>query len=229
MVSSFYGCIRVHRLARLVRRKQKNNMMKTNFLKPGILAGAFFLVAGCNRPADQGNTGTNALVTSDSQSTASNSWQSTKEAGSNSWEAVRTAATNAWEGTKEGGSNVWQKTKDALGADVATNEVSTNYFGYDFSMKDAFVGEAKMSLAEADQSASNLTIHVAAASDGTKADLQQTLQKIKDQRADLGEKYEAIKNASEGDWNDSKAAFGKSYHDLKADLKAGWDSVSGKL
>ena len=80
-----------------------------------------------------------------------------------------------------------------------------------------------------DQRASNLSNHLASASDNTKAELQQTLDEIQVKRAELGRKLDDIKNASQDNWNDAKAAFAKSYHDLKAELKAGWDSVTSKL
>jgi chromosome segregation ATPase len=195
------------------------------------LLGALALVAcisiGCNKQSGQD---TDSSTTTNSVSeTASNAWQSTKEASTNAWEATKTTATNAWQDTKEASSNVWQKTKDAFAAGDSTNEVSTNYFGYDYSQKDNFVNEAQASLAELDQKASNLNNRLATASDNTKTNLQQTLDDIKAKRADLGQKLDDIKNATQDNWNDAKAAFAKSYHDLKADLKAGWDSVTSKL
>ena len=67
------------------------------------------------------------------------------------------------------------------------------------------------------------------ASENTKADLQQTLQDIKEKRAELDRKYDEVKNASQENWNDAKAAFSKTYYDVKADLKAAWDSVASKM
>jgi hypothetical protein len=187
------------------------------------------VIAGCNKQSNETNNGTNTVSANNTSAVASNTWQSAKETSSNAWDAAKGAATNAWDGAKETGSNVWQKTKDAFAAGASTNEVSTNYFGYDYSMKDAFVSEAKTSLDALDQSASNLSNRLASASDSTKASLQQTLQDIQEKRTDLDGKYEGIKNASQDNWNDAKTAFAKSYHDLKADLKAGWDSVTSKL
>jgi hypothetical protein len=195
--------------------------------------GAFVLLAccigvGCNKQADQdsssGTTSSNSIL-----ETASNAWQSAKETGTNALDATKATATNAWQDTKETGSNVWQKTKDAFAAGDSTNEVSTNYFGYDYSQKDNFVNEARTSLDDLDQKALSLSNRVATASDNTKADLQQTLDNINTKRADLGHKLDDIKNATQDNWNDAKTAFAKSYHDLKAELKAGWDSVTSKL
>jgi hypothetical protein len=186
------------------------------------------IAVGCNKQSDQGTS--NDTTSSNSVSeTASNAWQSTQVASTNAWDATKTTATNAWQDTKEASSNVWQKTKDAFTAGDSTNEVSTNYFGYDYSQKDNFVNEARASLNDLDQKASGLTNRIAAASDKTKADLQQTLDDINVKRADLGRKLDDIKNATQDNWNDAKASFVKSYHDLKAELKAGWDSVTSKL
>ncbi len=197
---------------------------------PGVLVllACCCIGVGCNKPADQdtssGTTPSNSIL-----ETASNAWQSAKETGTNALDATKATATNAWQDTKETGSNVWQKTKDAFAAGDSTNEVSTNYFGYDFSQKDNFVTEAQASLDDLDQKASNLTNRIATASDNTKAELQQTLAGIQAKRAELGRKLDDIKNATQENWNDAKAAFVKSYHDLKAELKAGWDSVTSKL
>jgi hypothetical protein len=183
----------------------------------GIFVLGACISAGCNKqPGQETSTGT---TSSNSVSeTVSNAWQSAKETG-----------TNAWQDTKQTSSNVWQETKNAFGAGISTNDVSTNYFGYDYSQKDNFVNEAQASLNELDQKASGLSNRIASASDNTKADLQQTFDDIKAKRADLGRKLDDIKNATQDNWNDSKAAFTKSYHDLKAELKAGWDSVKSKL
>lgn len=139
------------------------------------------------------------------------------------------AATNAWEETKQAGSNVWHATEDAFAIGTYTNETSTNYFSYDYSMKEAFISDARMSLSNLDQSALRLSNRVANASENTKADLQQTLDGIKNKRGELDRRYDALKNSSQNDWNDAKAEFVKSYHDLKADLKAGWDTVTSKM
>jgi hypothetical protein len=205
-------------------------MIKINL--PGILIAvmvAGFLATGCDRQSNEANQSMNSAMASDTSGTVSNTWQSAKEAGSNAWDAAKSTATNAWDGTKEAGSNVWQKTKEAFAPGMTTNGVSTNYFGYDYTMKDAFISEARTSLDNLDQNAADLSNRLASASDSTKAGLQQTLQDIKEKRADLDSKYDGIKNATQDNWNDAKAAFAKSDHDLKADLKAAWDSVTSKL
>jgi len=91
------------------------------------------------------------------------------------------------------------------------------------------VNEAQASLDDLDQKASSLSNRLASARDTTKAELQPTLDAIKAKRVELGQKLDDIKNSTQDNWNDAKAAFTKSYHDLKAELKAAWDSVTSKL
>ena len=172
---------------------------------------------------------TNAPATTSTPMTASNAWQNTKEGASNAWQSTKEGATNAWEATKTATVNAWQSTKNALGDGFSTNDVSTNYFGYDYSSKDAYLTQARLTLDDLDQRASSLSNRLASASDSTKADLQPTLQALSDKRGELNQKYDDIKNASQDNWNDVKAAFAKSYYDLKADLKAAWDTLKSKM
>ena len=190
-------------------------MKKANLIAAVICAAV--ITSGCNKQSTEANIGTNS-VNNVVSATATNVWNATKS-----------VATNAWAGTKEAGSNAWQKAREAFASGIGTNEVSTNYFGYDYSQKGAFVSQARMSLTELDLKASNLSNRIATASDSTKADLQQTWRDIQSQRAELDRKFDDVKNASQDNWNDAKAAFTKTYHDVKADLKAGWDSVTSKL
>lgn len=185
-----------------------------------ILASA--LVAGCNNNPTAEDTG----ATNSTSMTTSNAWQSTKEGSTNAWDATKTAASNAWDATKETSSNLWDKTKRTFESGYTnnfTNGVSTNYFGYDYSGKDAFVAEAKASLDDLDHRISNLTNQSGNATGGQNADLQQKLQDINHRRSDLQAKYDAIKNASSDNWNDAKAAYVKSYYDLRASIKSAED------
>jgi len=192
-----------------------------------MLVLAATIAAGCNKDNSDTAGSTNSVST-DTATTASNAWQSTKEGGSNLWNATKNATTNAWEATKETGSNAWEKTKAAVG-DVSTNEVSTNYFSYDYSMKDSFVSQAQASLDELKQRTSKFSSKVAGASDSSKADLQQQLQDVNTKQANLQSKYDDLKNATQDTWNDAKAAFVKAYFDAKATLKAGQDTLAAKI
>lgn len=200
-------------------------MIKNELL--ATLAATAVVAAGCNKPSPETTGGTNPAAT-EASAAASNALQSTKEGGSNLWNATRNATTNAWEATKETGSNAWEKAKTAIGS-VSTNEVSTNYFGYDYSMKNAFVLEAKSSLDALDEKVSIFSSQVPGTSDSLKADLQQKLQDINAKRAELGNKYNDVKNATQDNWNDAKAAFVKAYFDAKATLKAGQDSLAAQI
>lgn len=185
------------------------------------------LSAGCNnQPAGQPAGDTNS-VTTNASLPASNAWQTTKQDASNAWAATKDAATNAWQSSTEAGSNAWHATRETFGA--STNEISTNYFAYDFSRKDTFVAEAQTDLNVLDQKTSSLAGKVAGASDSAKSDLQQKLQDINNRRADLGKKYDDVKNATADNWDDAKAAFVKAYFDFRATLKAGQDSLAANM
>jgi hypothetical protein len=186
------------------------------------LACAAAVTASCNRPANDESTGATNLA----PASASNAWQSAQQNGSNAWEAAKGAATNTFEAAKAAGSNVWQKAQEVLGSGDPTVEAPTNYFGFDYPMKGAFVAEAKASVDQLNQDAATLSNRVANANANTKADLQQTLQEIQVKRTELEKNYGDIKNASPAAWDDAKAAFVKSYYDLRGYLKAGWDTVS---
>jgi hypothetical protein len=199
-------------------------MNQTNLLL--AFGAAALLTAGCNNQPAEPAGGTNSVATNASL-TASNTWQTTKQDASNVWTATKDAATNAWQSTAEAGSNAWHATKETFGA--ATNEISTNYFACDYSQKDAFVAGAQTDLNALDQKTSTLAGKIAGASDSAKADLQQKLQDINNRRADLGKRYDDVKNATAANWDDAKAAFVKAYFDFRATLKAGQDSLAANM
>ena len=192
------------------------------------LASVLSVVTGCNQQSASSTNETNS-VASPTATTASNAWQSTKEGSSNAWETTKSATTNAWDATKEAGSNVWHKTAAAFGAMGETNSVSTNYFAYDYSQKDDFVSQAKAGIDNLDQRISGISGQLAAATGGTKTDLQEKLQDITSRRSDLSSKYDAVKSATQDSWTDAKAAFIKSYFDLKATVKSAEDSAKAGM
>ncbi len=198
-------------------------MKKTSLI--GTLTLAVIITAGCNKSSTETVGDTNSVSTNESAGmTASNGWQNAKEMGSNGWTATKNATSNAWEATKDATTNAWEKTKETLTRE--SGEGSTNYFGYDYSMKDSFVSEANTNLYYLDQKASPFSDKVSSATGDSKADLQQKLQEVNARRADAGRKLDDVKNASLDNWNDAKAAFIKAYYDLKASLKAGRDSAA---
>lgn len=182
-----------------------------------LAALASAILAGCNKPVSETASNTNSAASATAL-TASNAWQSTKEDSSNAWEA-----------SKEATSNLWHKTAAALGAMGATNSISTNYFGYRYSEKDAFVSEAKAGMSDLDARISGLDSRLSTASGGAQTDLQQQLQGIKNRRSDLSTKYDAVNAANQQNWDDAKAAYIKAYLDLKASVKAAEDSVKAGM
>jgi hypothetical protein len=45
----------------------------------------------------------------------------------------------------------------------------------------------------------------------------------------LDQKLDAVKNATEADWNDAKTAFQNFYDDVKSPLKQAWQWLNDKL
>lgn len=219
--------------------------MKTCTL-PVVLALAALGTAGCNQQSngnsgttnstslmDTNYPGTNSVSTNSMSTnvvtTATNAWQNSQESGSNAWTSTKNAASNVWETTKEDSSNLWQQARQALGG---TNEVSTNYFAYDYSMKDSFLSKAGASVNYLDQQTDNFSNRVTISSISTSTnnpDLQQQWQTVNRQRDQLHNNLEQVKNATQDNWDEAKAAFIKSYVDLKAALKAGKDNLTADL
>jgi hypothetical protein len=121
-------------------------------------------------------------------------------------ENAREVATNAWTNVKD----FMETTKD-----------------YTYDEKDAFVASASADLDALDQKIKALSDKAATASDSVKADAQTKLQELRDKRAVLDQKLDAVKNATEADWNDTKTAFQNSYDDVKTSLKQAWQWLNG--
>jgi len=164
------------------------------------------------------NAASNPPLSTSASLTGSNVWQSAKEGTSNAWDLTKRTATNAWETTKKAGSNLWERTAQAIDGGPTT-DISTNYYGYGYSQKSAFASEAKASMVRLDQRISNLAGRID----------QQNTQDIGRRRADLGAKYEAVKSATPDNWSDTKAAFIKSYYDLRATVKTAEDVAKANL
>jgi hypothetical protein len=186
--------------------------------KPLILAAFVIatLATGCkpSNPADENPPAgdTNSL-------SVTQQLENAKEVVTNAWQKTKDATTNAWANTKEATSNAWvdiqdsfQKTKD-----------------YTYDKKDAFVAGASADLDALDQKINELSDKAATASDSVKADAQVKLQELRDKRAVLDQKLDAVKNATEADWNDTKTAFQNSYDDVESSLKQAWQWLNDKL
>ncbi len=171
------------------------------------------LVTGC----DKSNTADQTSSTGDTNSPSVT--QNVKDAATNTWEDVKDTSTNAWSNVKEGATNAWAGFKDSMQA--------TKDYAYD--NKDAFVAGASADLNTLDQKINEMADKSATASDSVKADAETRIQELRDERNSLGKKLDGVKNATEADWNDSKAGFQKSYGNVKDSLKQDWQWLHDKL
>ncbi len=188
-------------------------------IKPLILAAlaiTMLVPAGC-KPS---NPSTETPATGDTQSlSVTQKLQDAKEAVSNAWEQTKEATTNAMANVKEGATNAWASVKDSM--------QSTAVYTYD--KKDAFVAAAGNELNTLDQKITELSDKAASASDSIKADAQTKLQELRDKRATLDKKLDAVKNATEANWNEVKGGFQTAYDDTKDSLKQAWQWLTDKL
>jgi DNA repair exonuclease SbcCD ATPase subunit len=145
--------------------------------------------------------------------------QNAKEVATNAWEKVKDPTTNAWASVKEETTNVWADAKESVQS--AAN--------YTYDKRDGFVAKANADLNTLDQKIQELSDKAATASDSVKNEAQTKLQNLRDKRADLGKKLDAVKNASQADWNELKTGFQTSYDDAKTSLKQAWQWISDKL
>ena len=179
--------------------------MKNAPLILAALAIATLLPVGC-KPS---NSGAESPTTGDTHSmSVSNAWEKTKE-----------VTTNALAGMKEGTTNAWANVKDSMQSAA----------DYTYDKKDAFVAAAGEELNALDQKTKELSDKAASASDSIKADAQIKLQELRDKRAALDKKLDAVKNATEANWNEVKAGFQTAYDDTKDSLKQAWQWLTDKL
>jgi hypothetical protein len=186
--------------------------------KPLILAAVVIatLASGCK----QSNPAEENPATRDTNSSAvTQQLQNAGQTVTNVWRNVKDAATNAWENTKEATTNAWVDLKDSL---QATKD-------YTYDQKDSYVASASVDLDMLDRKIKDLSDKVATASDSVKGGAQTKLQELRGKRADLGQKFDSVKNSTEADWNDSKTAFQNSYDDVKNSLKQAWQWLDDSL
>jgi len=184
------------------------------------MLGAFvlaILAAGCkpSNPAVENNS-----TASDTNSlSVTQQLENAREVATNAWQNVKDTTTNAWSNLKQGTTNAWADFKDSM---QATKD-------YTYDKKDAFVASASADLDTLDQKIKELSDKAATASDSVKADAQVKLQELREKRSALNQKLDAVKNATEADWNDAKTAFQNSYDDVKSSLKQAWQWLNDKL
>ena len=100
-------------------------------------------------------------------------------------------------------------------------------FDYAYDKREVFNDDASSDLTEMDTNIQALSQKAAAASDAVKTNAQIKIQTLSAERAALGKKLDALKNAKESDWNDLKSDFQKSEDQMKASLKETWQWLAG--
>jgi DNA repair exonuclease SbcCD ATPase subunit len=145
--------------------------------------------------------------------------QNAEEVATNVWQKTKDTATNAWANVKEGTTNAWTDIKESM-QPVAD---------YTYDKKDDFVAKASADLSALDQKIQELSDKAATASDSVKNEAQTKLQDLRNQRVELDKKLDAVKNASQADWNELKVGFQTSYDDVKTSLKQTWQWLTDKL
>lgn len=188
------------------------------------------VVTGCNQSntaeenqADNGTNSTSSTLQS-VKSSSSNVLENTKEATTNAWENIKAGSSNAWSKTKEVTTNAWDNVKNKF-----QSNTGTNYSSYGYAEKDAMVTQAGADLDALDQKIKAMASKASDASDSIKAEAQAKLQTLRDQRAALDQKLDAVKNATESDWTDAKTSFQNSYDDVDNSVKQTWQWLSDKM
>jgi uncharacterized protein YhaN len=174
------------------------------------------LATGCKQssPADENSTASDTNSLSVTQQL-----ENAKEVATNAWQKTKEATTNVLASLEEGTTNAW--------ADIKNSMQSVTDYTYD--KKDVFVANASTNLDALDQKIQELSDKAATASDSVKADAQIKLQELRNERAALNQKLDAVKNSTEADWNDVKTAFQNSYDDVKSSLKQAWQWLNDKM
>ncbi len=101
-------------------------------------------------------------------------------------------------------------------------------FDYTYDKREVFNDDASSDLMEMDTNIQALAQKAASADDAVKTNAQIKIQTLSAERAALGKKLDALKNAKEPNWNDLKADFQKSEDQMKASLKDTWQWLAGK-
>jgi hypothetical protein len=101
-------------------------------------------------------------------------------------------------------------------------------YNYTFDKRDVFNDDASADLVELDQRIKELSEKAAMASAAVQAGAQPKIQKLRDDRAALGKKLEALKNATQAGWNDIKSDYQKSDQEMKSSLEQTWQWLAQK-
>jgi ElaB/YqjD/DUF883 family membrane-anchored ribosome-binding protein len=126
---------------------------------------------------------------------------------------------NAWEKTKETTTNAWDKAKSSV---QSTGD-------YTYSNKDAFLARTKADLDKLDAKIQEWSDKAVNAADSAKADAQARLQDLRAQRGVLDQKYQAVKNSTDANWDQVKAGFENSYDNMTNSMHQAWQWLNDKL
>ena len=197
------------RLGKIEKHIMKKNSLLLAVLSVGVLA------ASCEPSAPSNETG----ATNATSSSVKQQWQNAKSDITNTWQDVKQTSTQVWAAVKTSTTQAWTSVKSSMQS--ATD--------YTYDKKGEFVAAAQSDLAALDQKIKNFSDKAANATGSTKADAQAKLKNLQSQRAVLDKKLDAVKNATQADWNDAKTAFKNSYDDTKNSLKQAWQWLDDKL
>jgi hypothetical protein len=134
-------------------------------------------------------------------------------------ENAREAATNAWQKTKETTTNAWDNLEESLQSAMDDS----------YDKKADFVALARTNLDSIDEKIKALSDKAATAGDSVKTDAQTKIQSLRDQRAALNQKLDALSNATEANWNDVKSDFQQACNQVKTSCKETWQWLAGQL
>jgi len=93
-------------------------------------------------------------------------------------------------------------------------------YNYPFDKKDVFTDDASSDLNEFDQGIKSLSEKAATASQSVQTNAAPRIQDLRNQRAALGRKLDALKNAKPDNWNELKSDYQKSEKEMKASFNA---------
>ena len=102
-------------------------------------------------------------------------------------------------------------------------------YNYAYDKREVYLTNASTDLAALDQKINELAAKAATAGEAVKTNAQPKLQELRNQRAALNQKLEALKKATEANWNDAKSDYLKSYDEVKNSCQQAWQWLAEKL
>jgi hypothetical protein len=103
---------------------------------------------------------------------------------------------------------------------ITSQPAPTNMeFNYTYDKREVFYEDAGADLSEFDQRIKELSGRAANAGTNVQARAQVKIEDLRNERAVLGQKLDALRNAREANWNDLKSNFQRSEDELKASFK----------